>query len=50
MRTSIFFVTRKNHDKDDKKDSWVNIDDKEINHIFDIIEEIAEEDLTQIYC
>ena len=50
MRTSISFVTRKNHDKDDEKDGSINIDGEEINHIFDIIEEIVEEDLAQIYC
>ena len=44
------FAKRNNQGKEDKKDRWVNINGKEINNMLDIIEDIAEEDLAQIYC
>ena len=37
-----FFVTSKNHKKDDENDGWVNIDGEEIKNIVDIIEDIVE--------
>ena len=40
-------MTQKNYEKKNgKKGGWVNINREEINNMFDIIEDIAEEDLT----
>lgn len=46
-RTSIFLWHKKTtKKKNGKKGGWVNINREEINNMFDIIEDIAEEDLT----
>lgn len=41
-----FFVTRTNYEKKWQKGGWVNINGEDINNMFDIIEDIVEEDLT----